>query len=304
MINSSIMSWLKIIRFQFYPMTWLAYTVGALYAFKSLDNFNLSIYLIGYLALFLIEFATVVSNEYYDYETDKVNKNYGPFTGGSRMLVEGKITFGQAKNAIKVSLFVALILAFILTFNYNIYSLVILSIGAFLGLAYTVPPFKLSYRSLGELDVGITHSFYIILAGFTLQVPTLDINLLWIFSIPLFFSIFGIIILGGFPDYEADKSTGKKTLVVLVGKRNASLISITSILISIVSSIIILYFNILGFLGILFLFAIFHGLGIIVLITQYMKNLEQSKIDGLLQISLAYILWFTVVPIIYLLDLF
>ncbi len=305
MNSNFLLPWIKITRLQFYPMTWLAYTVGALCSFKILDNFNLTVYLLGYLALFLIEFATVVSNEYYDYETDKINNNFSPFTGGSRMIVEGKITFNQAKSAIVVAIIFALVLGFILTINYNVYALLILSIGSFLGLAYTVPPFKLSYRGLGELDVGITHSFYIILAGFTLQTPTLNITLPWIVSVPLFFSIFGVIILGGFPDYEADKNTDKRTLTVLFGKRNASLISITSILISIVSSIFILYFEILGAIGNLFLIASIHGLILIyLLVTKVLKNSSKNRIDRLLQISLSYILWFTIVPLLYLLNIF
>jgi len=139
----NIISWIKITRFQFYPMTWLAYTVGALCSFRILDNFDITIYAVGYMTLFLIEFATVVSNEYYDYETDKINKNYSKFTGGSRMIVEGMITFKQAINAILIALAVAFIFSIFLTFAYNVYAFLILSLGVILGLAYTVPPLKL-----------------------------------------------------------------------------------------------------------------------------------------------------------------
>lgn len=300
----NITSWLKIIRFQFYPMTWLAYTVGALCSFKFLGNFNLAIYTLGYIALFLIEFATVVSNEYYDYETDKTNKNYSQFTGGSRMIVEGKITFKQAKNAIVISLALVFSLAIFLTLKYNIYAFLILSTGVFLGLAYTVPPLKLSYRGLGEIDVGITHSFYIVLAGVLLQSPKSNIILPWILSIPLFFAIFGAIILGGFPDFEADEKIGKNTLTVILGKRNASLLSVVSIFISMIFSIFILYSGILGFTGILFLIVMIHGLILLYFLFGQLKaNTIETRIDKLLQISLAYILWFTIVPLLYLLNI-
>lgn len=305
MHKNNLDSWLKIARFQFYPMTWLAYTVGALCSFKILDSFDLTTYALGYVALFLIEFATVVSNEYYDYETDKINKNYSQFTGGSRMIVEGKITFNQAKNAILLALAIVFLLGIILTLKYNIYTFFILSAGVLLGLAYTVPPLKLSYRGLGEIDVGITHSFYIVLAGFLLQSPTLNSILPWLVSIPLFFAIFGAIILAGFPDYESDKEIGKKTLTVMLGKRNASRVSVVSVLISMIISIFILYSEILGFASIIFLIVIMHGIVILYfLFTLLMANTIEARIDKLLQISLAYILWFTIVPLLYLLNIF
>ncbi len=305
MEKDKLASWLKITRFQFYPMTWLAYTVGALCSFKILNNFDLTIYALGYMALFLIEFATVISNDYYDYETDKINKNYSQFTGGSRMIVNEKITFKQAKNAILISLILVCSLVIILTLKYNIYAFFILSIGVLLGLAYTVPPLKLSYRGLGEIDVGITHSFYIVLAGFLLQSPKLNIILPWLVSIPLFFAVFGAIILAGFPDYEADKKVGKKTLTVILGQRKASLTSILSISISIISSIFILYSGIFGFSSMIFLIVIIHGfLLLYLLFTQIMKNVIEKRIDKLLQMSLSYILWFTIIPLLYLLNVF
>jgi 1,4-dihydroxy-2-naphthoate octaprenyltransferase len=303
--KGNMASWIKITRFQFYPMTWLAYSVGALCSYKLLDKFNLIVYILGYLAMFLIEFATVVSNDYYDYETDKINKNYGQFTGGSRMIVEGKITFKQARNATIVSLVLALILGILLTFIYNRYSIYILSIGALLGLAYTVPPLKLSYQGLGEMDVGITHSFYILLAGFLLQTPLIHIGLPWILSIPLFFAVFGAIILAGFPDYEADKKIGKRTLTVVLGKRNASIVSFISISLSIISSIFIVYFGTLGFASMIFLIVIIHGFALLYLFyTKLMQDITETRIDKLLQISLSYIIWFTLIPILYLLNIF
>jgi 1,4-dihydroxy-2-naphthoate octaprenyltransferase len=178
-------------------------------------------------------------------------------------------------------------------------------IGALLGLAYTVPPLKLSYKGLGEMDVGLTHSFYILLAGFLLQAPILNIILPSLLSLPLFFAVFGAIILAGFPDYEADKKIGKRTVAVVLGKRNASMVSFLSILLSIMASIFILYFAMLGFVGIIFLIAIIHGLAVLYfLYTKLVQNKLETRIDKLLQISLSYIIWFTLIPILYLLNIF
>jgi len=178
-------------------------------------------------------------------------------------------------------------------------------VGIFLGLAYTVPPFKLSYRGLGELDVGVTHSFYILLAGFLLQSPKLDITIPILLSVPLFFAIFGAIILGGFPDYEADKKTGKKTITVILGQRKASIISIISISLSIISGGFILFSSIVGFGGMIYLVVIIHGLILLyLLVTRVIGNVIENRVDKILQTSLSYIMWFTIIPLLYLLNIF
>lgn len=303
--KDKIISWVKIIRFQFYPMTFLAYTVGALSSLKIIGVFNWPVYIVGYLSLFLIEFATVMSNEYYDYDTDRLNKNYSQFTGGSRMIVDGKITFKETKIAIICSLFAIFMLGSLLTFMTSFYAMIILLIGVFLGLSYTTPPIKLSYRGLGELDVGITHSFYIVLAGFLFQSPKINTTFPWLISIPLFFAVFGAIILAGFPDLESDRKVGKKTLTVIFGQKKATLLSIISIALSIISSSAIAYFRILGYAGgLLLIIAIFQGIVLIHFLNMLFKtNIAHNRINKQIQIALSYIMWFTLIPLLYLVNI-
>lgn len=70
-------------------MTLITYSVGAAPAARISGGFDSTIYGLGYLFLFLAEAATVLTNEYYDYNSDSANRNTGPFTGGSRILVDG-----------------------------------------------------------------------------------------------------------------------------------------------------------------------------------------------------------------------
>lgn len=84
---SKFYAWLKIARIQFYPMTFIAYGLGAVCAFITFHRFSISIFLLGYTALFLVELCAILANEYYDYDTDRINKNFSIFTGGSRILV-------------------------------------------------------------------------------------------------------------------------------------------------------------------------------------------------------------------------
>ena len=83
-----LFAWLAALRLQFYPMTWIAYTVGALAASAG-KPMSMTPYVLGYLTLFLLEVATVFLNDWFDFDSDRRDRNAGPFTGGSHVLVDG-----------------------------------------------------------------------------------------------------------------------------------------------------------------------------------------------------------------------
>jgi 1,4-dihydroxy-2-naphthoate octaprenyltransferase len=58
-VQSKIKAWLKAARLQFYPMAWIAYTLGALSGAAHWGKFELAPYLAGYLFLFFLELLTV-----------------------------------------------------------------------------------------------------------------------------------------------------------------------------------------------------------------------------------------------------
>jgi len=154
-------------------MTWIAYSMGSMASSRNLKKWDLEVYWIGYLVLFFIEMSTILANEYYDYGTDRLNKNAGPFTGGTRVLVEGKLGFAEVRMGIWASLILAVGFGYLLiridgqASSFSIVLLIL--VGLFLGLGYTVPPLKFSYRGLGEVTVALTHSPYVILCGYVFQ---------------------------------------------------------------------------------------------------------------------------------------
>src|SRR5450759_350443 len=89
---AKIVPWLKAIRPQFYLMPWIAYTAGAACATLTHGMFDVGTYLTGYLCMFFIEMCTVLVNEYFDFQTDKLNQNWSAYTGGSRVIVNGLLS--------------------------------------------------------------------------------------------------------------------------------------------------------------------------------------------------------------------
>src|SRR5690606_10701537 len=84
-------SWLAALRLQFYPTTWLVYTLGATAA-AGASALGSAAYWLGYVVLFFVEAATVLTNEVCDYSADRGNRRYGPFNGGSRVIIDGLLT--------------------------------------------------------------------------------------------------------------------------------------------------------------------------------------------------------------------
>lgn len=299
----SLHSWLKIARLQFYPMAWVAYTLGAVAARAEFNSFDARVYWIGYAGLFLIELCAVLANEYYDIGTDRINKNAGLFTGGTRMLVEGKIRVKNIKWVICTAILAifgtgALIVRVSGFSPALVYSL--FAAGLFMGLGYTTPPVKFCYRGTGELIVGITHSLYVILCGFAFQAATLRSALPWLLSGPLFLAILAAIILSGIPDWHADKAVSKKTLAVIFGPGPAVMISVLAVIAASVSGVLLCYFKIIeGALAPAMLITIPHGLVLTIVLLKLIKSRNYDRrIDAAMLLSLSYIIWFGAIPLL------
>ena len=136
--------------------------------------------------MFLIEASTVFLNEWFDFDSDRRNRNAGPFTGGSRVLVDGRLDRAAMRKGIGIVIMAAgAALIALLSRRLRpcrrgpIAALYVLF--AVLAVAYTVPPLKFSHRGFGELDVALTHSAGAILAGYVAQ------GGIWTGSVPWLF---------------------------------------------------------------------------------------------------------------------
>lgn len=297
-----IKPWIKAVRLQFYPMTWLAYAMGAYAAARSGAVFDSLVFWAGYLFLFFLEAAVVFNNDFLDFESDRINKNYSPFTGGSRVLVDGNLNKNQLKKGSRNALSIAALFGLlILIFNgFSGPDLVVMGVLSILALGYTAPPLKLSYRTLGEVDVGVTHSIGVLLCGFVFQGGALNEPFPWLISLPLFLSIVPAIILAGIPDFEADRYIGKKTVAVRFGKKAGLYIAAGFVALSLVISALWYHWQVTGDLYDTAIWIIMpHGFLLLYLILKKATaGTPPHRIDSLLIIALLYIFWFGLFPLI------
>lgn len=301
-ISRKAVAWLQALRLQFYPMAWLAYWLGALVAVRPDGAFQTAAFWWGLACLFFIEAAAVLTNEYFDVDTDRRNRNFGPFNGGSRVLIDGKLTAREVRLGIAgvLGLAAGSGMALMIAIGPNPVVLVALLVLTVLALGYTAPPMKLSYRGLGELDVGITHSFGVALCGFVFQGGAWSAPEPWLLALPLCLAVLPSITLSGVPDHDADRLAGKGTLAVRTGIRGACLIAANCTALAAAAAIVLAHVPGLAplFAGIEFGVLPHAAVLLIMLAAPVRHDHDAGRIDGLMAVALSYILWFAAIPLL------
>lgn len=198
-------------------------TVMASYGGYAVNKEVFWILLFGFIFTHL---GTNIINDYYDAMdgTDNVNKDFiGPFSGGSRLLQSGRLTMNEVLIE-GVIFFAAALACFIFaSLRSNIYVLAAGIAGMAAGFFYSAPPFKVSRTGFGEFLVFLVFGPLIAAAAYTAQSNVLSFAPA-VVSLPLGLLTAVFVIAAEFPDYEADKQTGKNNLTVRLGVKNARLL--------------------------------------------------------------------------------
>ena len=241
-------------------------------------------------------------NEVVDFQSDRNNRFFSTFTGGSRVLVEGLLSLRELRIGIAAALAAFLAAsAWLLSVTPASASPVLSVLGAMtiLAIGYTAPPLKLCYRGLGELDVAVTHSIGVILCGYVFLGGTWNDATPWLLSLPLLLAIMPSITLSGIPDLEADAAAGKRTLAVRLGQRGALIVCLIFTLLAAAAALTGQVMHLAGgaFTGIAYA-VIPHAA---LLSWLLLKRIESAKppgrIDGLMAASLTFVLWFGLFPL-------
>ena len=288
--------WLRAVRPQFYPMSALAYTLGALMAAGALD---LMAFLLGLVAMVGLKIATVLTNDLHDFESDARNRFFSPFNGGGRSLLEGGLSRGALWGGVRVALGVSAVAALALLFLVPspVSVLVVMLALTVLALGYTVPPLKLSHRGLGELDVALTHGPGVVLLGYTAQGGGLGDAQPWFLALVIALAILPAILLAGIPDRTADRDAGKMTLVVRLGTARSAQLAIGFLALSALGTAALAVAPL--DVGVaLPLIALPHAAVLSWLLLRYHRDgAPERRIDLLLALALLYVAWFVIVPL-------
>jgi 1,4-dihydroxy-2-naphthoate polyprenyltransferase len=295
--------WLRAVRLQFYPMTLVAFLVGALLTVNRNSNTSVAAFIFGYAALFLLEVASVFANEIGDRNTDLINRNFGPFTGGSRVLANEELTVSQLSAGVRYTAMAGagfgVAAAAVSDKPFALGSLFCAAL--ILGIGYTLSPLRLVYRTLGEMNVAFTHSFLMVFAGALSQPGPLPSRLALLVSTPLFLAVFSAITLAGIPDHDADQSADKRTIAVKFGVRTSATIAIVTALLAACMATVFIWEGVYPAVTRMVIVGVWLHCALCVRAISR-RAYQCSRIDSALALALSFILWFCLPPLIALLS--
>lgn len=211
-------SWLRAIRARFLLASIIAVSVGLALSWWKFQQFDLFYALLTYAGVLCLHASVDLMNDYWDYKRgiDKLTKRT-PFSGGTGVLPE---------NLLKPSSVYAAGLAFLaIGTSIGIYFVAVRGITIAIILAFAVLAIYFYSTSivnagLGELFVAIKGAM-IVLGTLFVQAAQITVEPLYVGAIIGLLSA-SVLFVNSFPDYDADRAKGRRTLVIIMGKKKAS----------------------------------------------------------------------------------
>jgi len=200
----------------------LGYCLGVLLALVRGGRLDPAAFALGYAVVLFGDLSTHFSNDYYDADLDRGARRKA--LGSSYVLVEhpeARALAGSVAVALTAASFLAAASLVLLGSPPSL--LAIVAVTNLLGWLYSAPPVHLNARCLGEVTIALGTGFVIPALGYIVAQGAIDQAFLSL-SAPLV--LYGLILSLSLelPDLEADREGGRTNLVVMLGRRPASLL--------------------------------------------------------------------------------
>jgi 1,4-dihydroxy-2-naphthoate octaprenyltransferase len=211
-----IRHWIEAMRLRTLPVSIAGVIAGTACAILS-DSFKGIPALLCLTFAILAQIAANFANEYYDYKNGIDKKGRAGFR---RSVTEGEI----APKAMKAATFITLGIAAAVGCALLIYGpwwLIIVGILIFcFALAYSAGPYPLSHHGLGDIAVIIFFGIVPVVLTWYLQTSSWDsVDIVIETSVAIGLLAANVLVVNNYRDLEDDASVGKRTTVVIFGRR-------------------------------------------------------------------------------------
>ena len=212
---------LRTTRLPFLTATIIPVVLGILIA-ASHGAFDLVSAALTVIGAAFVQLGLNVANDVFDTVQGADDANVTPtkFSGGSRVIQYGLVTFRQMVGLATVFYVIAGVIGLVLLATRGSTALLVIGlVGFVVSLGYTAPPLKFVYRGLGEIAVALGFGPMMLLGAYVVQTRG---ALAWepfVASIPVALLVALILYVNEIPDRRGDARVGKRTLPVRFSSR-------------------------------------------------------------------------------------
>ena len=216
-MNKSIAVYWRMTRPHTLTASFVPVVVGTAVVAPRVESIRLDLFVAMLIASMLIQIATNLFNEYYDYKRG-LDTEESVGIGGS--IVRDGFKPGTIL-AFALTLYgISALLGVYLCIETSWWLLVVGLISMFVGYIYTGGPLPIAYTPLGEVVAGFFMGYIIIAISAYLQIGYVPTEAVAI-SVPVAILIGSILLANNIRDLDNDKVNGRKTIACLVGHRRA-----------------------------------------------------------------------------------
>ncbi len=194
--------------------------VGTALAHEHIPSLNIGLFVAMMAAALLIQIATNLFNEYYDFKKGLDNEESIGIGGG--IVHEGL----SPKSILTLALVlygISALIGIYICANSSWWLVLIGLLSMSMGYFYTGGPYPIAYTPFGEITSGFFMGCLIILISYFIQTGNVTVDA-WLVTVPFFLTVGAILLSNNIRDRVGDKKGGRKTLAILIGKKNAIIV--------------------------------------------------------------------------------
>ncbi|WP_405100457.1 1,4-dihydroxy-2-naphthoate polyprenyltransferase [Oceanobacillus sp. FSL H7-0719] len=208
--------WWRLMRPHTLTASFIPVFVGTMLAYQD-GKINWLLFIAMLVASMLIQAATNMFNEYYDFVLG-LDTDESVGIGGT--IIRDGVKPKTIRNLAFLFYGISLLLGIYICIASSWWIAVVGLICMAIGYLYTGGPVPISYTPFGELFSGVLMGTVIIGITYFIQTATVTAEVIWV-SVPLTIFIGSLNLANNIRDRDGDKVGGRKTIAVLIGREKA-----------------------------------------------------------------------------------
>ncbi|MFB1051430.1 1,4-dihydroxy-2-naphthoate polyprenyltransferase [Paraliobacillus sp. JSM ZJ581] len=232
--------WWRLLRPHTLTASFVPVFIGTMLAILD-GSIHFLLFIVMLVASMLIQAATNMYNEYYDYVRGLDNENS---VGIGGTIVRDGIPAKKVLHLANTFFLLAMSLGVYICLQSNWWVMVVGLISMLVGYLYTGGPYPIASTPFGELVSGFFMGTMLIGISYYVQTMTISTDMVLI-SIPVAIFIGMILLANNIRDLDNDKENGRKTIAVLFGQNKAITFLATCFIVSYGLTIVFIGFGIL-----------------------------------------------------------